>query len=64
MPTGFTPRLLQPTVPWPATCVEISSTSTAYSPSPLVRNGYAIVPDGPGLGVELDEDAVCYYEVR
>ena len=31
---------------------------------PLVRNGYAIVPDGPGLGVELDEDAVYRCEVR
>ena len=31
---------------------------------PLVRNGYATVPDGPGLGVELDEDAVYRCEVR
>ena len=31
---------------------------------PLVSDGYAVVPDGPGLGVELDEDAVRRYAVR
>ena len=31
---------------------------------PMVRDGYAIVPDGPGLGVELDEEAVRRYQVR
>jgi muconate cycloisomerase len=31
---------------------------------PLVQDGYAVVPDGPGLGVELDEDAVRRYEVH
>jgi muconate cycloisomerase len=30
---------------------------------PLVSDGYAIVPDGPGLGVELDEAAVARYQV-
>ena len=30
---------------------------------PLLQDGYARVPDGPGLGVELDEDAVKRYEV-
>ena len=28
-----------------------------------VENGFAIVPDDPGLGVELDEDAVKKYSV-
>ena len=28
---------------------------------PLVVDGYAAVPEGPGLGVELDEDAVARY---
>ncbi len=32
--------------------------------APLLQDGYAIVPEGPGLGVELDEDAVRRYEVR
>ena len=31
---------------------------------PLMKDGYAIVPDGPGLGVELDEDAVKHYKVH
>ncbi|MBT3346758.1 MAG: mandelate racemase/muconate lactonizing enzyme family protein [Gemmatimonadetes bacterium] len=31
---------------------------------PLLQDGYAIVPQGPGLGVELDEDAVERYRVR
>jgi muconate cycloisomerase len=30
---------------------------------PLVRDGCAVVPEGPGLGVELDEDAVREYTV-
>jgi muconate cycloisomerase len=33
--------------------------------SPLeIRNGHAIVPMGPGLGVELDDDAVRRYQVQ
>ena len=28
---------------------------------PLVKDGYAIVPEGPGLGVKLDEEAVARY---
>ena len=28
---------------------------------PLVKDGYAIVPEGPGLGVELDERALARY---
>jgi len=28
---------------------------------PLVEDGYAAVPEGPGLGVELDEEAVARY---
>ena len=31
--------------------------------APLVQDGYAIVPTGPGLGVELDEDAVARYAI-
>ena len=31
---------------------------------PLLQNGYAIVPQGPGLGVELDEEAVRRYQVQ
>ena len=31
---------------------------------PLVQDGYAAVPDGPGLGIELDEEAVEKYAVR
>ena len=30
---------------------------------PLVQDGYAIVPTGPGLGVELDEEAVARYAI-
>ncbi len=29
-----------------------------------IKNSYAIVPDDPGLGVELDEDAVRKYQAR
>ena len=30
---------------------------------PLVQDSYAIVPTGPGLGVELDEEAVARYAI-
>jgi muconate cycloisomerase len=30
----------------------------------VIENGYARVPEGPGLGVELDDDAVERYRVR
>ena len=32
--------------------------------TPLVVDGYARAPEGPGLGVELDEEAVARYTVR
>ena len=31
---------------------------------PLVQDGYAVVTDKPGLGVELDEEAIEKYRVR
>ena len=31
---------------------------------PLVQDGYAIVPEEPGLGIELDEEAVERYALR
>ena len=31
---------------------------------PLVQDGYAIVPDKPGLGIELDEDAMQRYALH
>jgi L-alanine-DL-glutamate epimerase-like enolase superfamily enzyme len=30
----------------------------------VVENGYAIVPSGPGLGIELDEEAVARYTLE
>ena len=30
----------------------------------VIENGYVRVPEGPGLGVELDEDALERYRVR
>ncbi len=30
----------------------------------VIENGHALVPEGPGLGVELDDDAVERYRVR
>ena len=32
--------------------------------SVLVSEGYAVVPAGPGLGIELDEEAVTRYTVE
>jgi len=27
-------------------------------PKPIIQNGYIAVPDGPGLGIDLNEDAI------
>jgi hypothetical protein len=27
-------------------------------PKPIFRDGYVVVPDGPGLGIELNEDLI------
>lgn len=60
MPQGFlceypiTPRLPDAQVPSPM------MTELAKKPI-VIENGYALVPDGPGLGIELDEDAVARY---
>jgi len=43
---------------WPAiTCSEIYSDDLIRTPH-RVEDGYVRVPDGPGLGIEVDEDAV------
>ena len=31
---------------------------------PLVKEGYAVVPDKPGLGIDLDEEAVQRYTIH
>ncbi len=35
--------------------------SAMLNQKPLIENGYITVPDGPGLGVELDEEAMAPY---
>jgi D-galactarolactone cycloisomerase len=63
MPQGFlceypiTPRVWDNTAPHPPSPM---MTQLVRNPI-LIENGYAIVPDGPGLGVELDEEAVARY---
>ncbi len=48
---------------WPAvTCHEIYQDDLLQERIP-VRGGYAPVPEAPGLGVELDEEAVARYRV-
>jgi L-alanine-DL-glutamate epimerase-like enolase superfamily enzyme len=60
MPQGFlceypiTPRLADAQVPSPMI------TELASKPI-VIEGGYALVPDGPGLGIELDEEAVARY---
>ena len=49
---------------WPAvTCHEIYVDDLLKSASP-VRDGYVHVPEAPGLGVELDEEAIARYRVE
>jgi D-galactarolactone cycloisomerase len=43
-------------------CVEPSPLRTLITKDPIqVVDGYARVPDGPGLGIEVDLDAVQQY---
>ena len=38
---------------------------TELASSPVtVEGGFAAVPEGPGLGIELDEDAVARYTIE
>ena len=65
MPQGFlceypiTPRTWADTTPQPP-----SPMITELARVPItVEDGYATVPHGPGLGIELDEDAVARYTI-
>ena len=43
---------------WSAINLHHVFTETMIRPEIKVKNGTAVIPDGPGLGVELDEDAL------
>ncbi|MGH7102336.1 MAG: enolase C-terminal domain-like protein, partial [Acetobacteraceae bacterium] len=46
-------------------CVEPSEISRALAKNPVtIRDGYAWLPDEPGLGVEPNEDVIAKYLVR
>jgi L-alanine-DL-glutamate epimerase-like enolase superfamily enzyme len=58
---------------WMASCPEGDLVEYCLRPSPLMRrlvrnlpplvDGRAVVPDGPGLGIELDEQVIAEYRV-
>ncbi len=60
MPQGFlceypiTPRQPDVSIPSPM-MTELAKQGI------VVQDGYALVPNGPGLGIALDEDAVARY---
>jgi muconate cycloisomerase len=45
-------------------CGETLRVDDLISEPLVIANGHASVPDGPGLGVILDEEAVERYRVR
>jgi L-alanine-DL-glutamate epimerase-like enolase superfamily enzyme len=52
-----------PMAQWPAVnCLNIYSDDLLAEPIEIV-GGYARVPDGPGLGIEIDEDALVAYKM-
>lgn len=42
-------------------CHERKQHELVLADPPLIRNSYITVPDGPGLGVELNEEAARKY---
>ena len=63
MPQGFlceypiSPRGVEPDAPQ----IPSPMMTELASKGIVIENGYALVPQGPGLGIELDEDAVETY---
>jgi hypothetical protein len=65
--TGLTTALslhlgaVLPLAQWPAVnCLNIYADDLMAEPL-TIRGGYARVPDGPGLGIEVDEDALARF---
>lgn len=52
-----------PGATWPAVCDMHMWESQLITPKIEVRGGYYRVPEGPGLGVEIDQDALERYRV-
>jgi L-rhamnonate dehydratase len=63
MPQGFLCEYPITRREWGEVTLDIPSPMmTALASTPvLIEDGYAVVPPGPGLGIELDEDAVARY---
>ncbi|MBK9168160.1 MAG: mandelate racemase/muconate lactonizing enzyme family protein [Bryobacterales bacterium] len=49
---------------WPAINCNHLFENELIKPAIKVENGTAAIPEGPGLGVELDEDAVARYRIE
>jgi L-alanine-DL-glutamate epimerase-like enolase superfamily enzyme len=68
--TGLTTALslhlgaVLPAAQWPAVnCLNIYSDDLLVEP-PTIQGGYARVPDGPGLGIEVDEAALTRFRME
>jgi len=49
---------------WPAVnCLNIYSDDLLVTPI-LIRGGYARLPEGPGLGIEVDEEALDHFKMQ
>ena len=53
-----------PAARWPAVNCHQLYTEQLVDPLMKVSNGFALVPDAPGLGVELDREAVEKYRIE
>jgi len=68
--TGITTALslhlgaVLPMAQWPAVnCLNIYSDDLLATPL-TIRGGYAHVPEGPGLGIRVDEDALVHFKME
>ncbi len=68
--TGITTALslhlsaVLPMAQWPAVnCLNIYSDDLLVNPLPI-RGGYARLPEGPGLGIQVDEEALARFKMQ
>ena len=57
-------RLMEPDVLMELDCTKNGLRDNLVSPMITAKNGMVQVPDKPGLGIEIDEDAIDHYNIK